>query len=126
MYCVQVHMHLLMKAKSISAAHFLLLLFLRLFCFVLDRPLIRTIHTCVHLVSIGMANTCYQLLAFIWVPSIELMVLCCCFGFILVLGFFKTGFLCVALTILELTLYTRLSLDSEICLLLPSKVPMFL
>ncbi len=35
------------------------------------------------------------------------------------LFFFKTGFLCVALTVLELTLQTRLALNSEIRLPLP-------
>ena len=35
--------------------------------------------------------------------------------------FFKTGFLCVALAVLELTLQTRLSSNSEIHLPLPSK-----
>ena len=34
-------------------------------------------------------------------------------------GVFETGFLCVALAVLELTLYTRLALNSEICLALP-------
>jgi hypothetical protein len=31
---------------------------------------------------------------------------------------FETGFLCVALAVLELTLYTRLASNSEICLAL--------
>jgi len=39
----------------------------------------------------------------------------CLFGFL----FFETGFLCVALAVLELTLKTRLALYSEICLPLP-------
>ena len=34
---------------------------------------------------------------------------------------FKTEFLCIALTVLELTLYIRLASNSEICLLLPPK-----
>ena len=34
-------------------------------------------------------------------------------------GVFKTGFLCVALAVLELTLKTRLALNSEIRQLLP-------
>jgi hypothetical protein len=34
---------------------------------------------------------------------------------------FETGFLCVALAILKLALKTRLALNSEICLPLPSK-----
>jgi hypothetical protein len=34
-------------------------------------------------------------------------------------GFFETGFLCVALAFLELTLYTRPASNSEICLPLP-------
>jgi hypothetical protein len=33
--------------------------------------------------------------------------------------FFKTGFLCIALAVLELTLSTRLASNSEICLPLP-------
>jgi hypothetical protein len=33
--------------------------------------------------------------------------------------FFETGFLCVALAVLELTLWTRLASNSEICLPLP-------
>ena len=33
--------------------------------------------------------------------------------------FFETGFLCVALAVLELTLYTRLASNSEIRLTLP-------
>ena len=40
-----------------------------------------------------------------------------CFGF----WFFMTGFLCIALAVLELTLYTRLGSNSEISLLLPPK-----
>ena len=35
--------------------------------------------------------------------------------------FFKTGFLCVPLAVLKLTLQTRLSWNSEICLPLPPK-----
>ena len=35
---------------------------------------------------------------------------------VFVLCFFETGFLCVALAVLELTLQTRLALNSEICL----------
>ena len=34
------------------------------------------------------------------------------------LGRFKTGFLCVALAIPKLTLYTKLALNSDLCLLL--------
>jgi hypothetical protein len=34
---------------------------------------------------------------------------------------FETGFLCVALSVLELTLYNRLASNSEICLPLPPK-----
>ena len=41
-------------------------------------------------------------------------------GFDFVL-FFKIGFLCVALTVLELTLQTRLALRSEICMPLPAE-----
>jgi hypothetical protein len=37
------------------------------------------------------------------------------------LVFFETGFLCVALAVLELTLWTRLALNSEIRLSLPPK-----
>jgi hypothetical protein len=50
-----------------------------------------------------------------------------CFGFFVCLFVclfcfvFETGFLCVALAILELTLQTRLALNSEICLSLPPK-----
>ena len=33
--------------------------------------------------------------------------------------FFETGFLCIALAVLELTLQTRLASNSEICLPLP-------
>jgi hypothetical protein len=33
--------------------------------------------------------------------------------------FFEIGFLCTALDVLELTLYTRLASNSEICLPLP-------
>jgi hypothetical protein len=33
--------------------------------------------------------------------------------------FSETGFLCIALAVLELTLKTRLASNSEICLLLP-------
>ena len=40
------------------------------------------------------------------------------FGFLFVL-FFETRFLCIALAVLELTLYTRLALNSEIRLPLP-------
>ena len=36
--------------------------------------------------------------------------------------FFETGFLCIALSVLELTLYTRLASNSEICLPLLSQV----
>ena len=36
-------------------------------------------------------------------------------------GEFETGFLCVVLAVLELTLYTRLASNSEICLSLPPK-----
>jgi hypothetical protein len=43
------------------------------------------------------------------------------FIFISLFSFFETGFRCVALAVLELTLYTRLALNSEICLPLPPK-----
>ena len=36
-------------------------------------------------------------------------------------GFLQTGFLCIALAVLELTLKTRLALNSDICLPLPPK-----
>ena len=36
--------------------------------------------------------------------------------------FFETGFLCVALAVLEFILYTRLASNSEIYLLLPSRI----
>jgi hypothetical protein len=42
-----------------------------------------------------------------------------------VFGFFETGFLCVALAVLELTLQTRLALNSEIHLPLPPKKTFF-
>jgi hypothetical protein len=42
----------------------------------------------------------------------------CLFFFCFVL-FFKRGFLCIALAVLELTLQTRLASNSEICLPLP-------
>ena len=51
-------------------------------------------------------------------------VFCCCCCFVLfcfVLFFFETWFFCIALAVLELTLYTRLALNSEICLPLPPK-----
>jgi hypothetical protein len=62
-------------------------------------------------------------------PPLSLLLLCCCFGW-LVLGclfvwlvgfcfFYETGFLCVALAVLELTLLTRLASNSEIRLPLP-------
>jgi hypothetical protein len=41
--------------------------------------------------------------------------------FIYLFWFFETGFLCVALAVLELTLLTRLASNSEICLPLPPK-----
>jgi hypothetical protein len=41
------------------------------------------------------------------------------FCFVLFCFVFKTGFLCVALAILELTLWARLASNSEICLPLP-------
>jgi hypothetical protein len=34
---------------------------------------------------------------------------------------YETGFLCIALAVLELALQTRLALNSEICLPLPPK-----
>jgi ABC-type multidrug transport system permease subunit len=40
--------------------------------------------------------------------------------FILFFCFFETGFLCIAQTVLELTLWTRLASNSEICLPLPA------
>jgi hypothetical protein len=44
-----------------------------------------------------------------------LLLLLFCLFFV----FFETGFLCVALAVLKLTLYTRLASNSEICLPLP-------
>ena len=41
--------------------------------------------------------------------------------FVCLFWFFKTGFLCIALAVLGLTLYTRLALNSEIPLPLPPK-----
>jgi hypothetical protein len=41
--------------------------------------------------------------------------------FFLLFGFFETGFLCVALAVLELTLETWLASNSEISLPLPPK-----
>lgn len=49
-------------------------------------------------------------------PSVPLPHLYLCSLFV-----FKTGLLCVSLGILELALYTRLALTSEICLPLPHK-----
>jgi hypothetical protein len=47
---------------------------------------------------------------------------CFCFLFLfLFLFFFETGFLCIALAVLDLTLQTRLALNSEIHLPLPPK-----
>jgi hypothetical protein len=44
------------------------------------------------------------------------------FDFILfIFGFFETGFFCIVLAVLELTLKTRLALNSEIRLPLPPK-----
>jgi hypothetical protein len=54
-------------------------------------------------------------------------VLVCLFAFCFVLFyffvclFFETGFLCKALAVMELTLYTRLALNSEIRLPLSPK-----
>jgi hypothetical protein len=48
-------------------------------------------------------------------------ILAFCFFFFLFFFFFETGFLCIALAVLELTLKTRLALNSEICLPLPPK-----
>jgi hypothetical protein len=48
----------------------------------------------------------------------------CCLFFVFcffVFCFFKTGFLCIALAVLELSLQTRLASNSEIRLPLPSK-----
>jgi hypothetical protein len=42
-------------------------------------------------------------------------------GFYLLFCFVLTGFLCIALAVLELTLQTRLASNSEICLPLPPK-----
>ena len=41
------------------------------------------------------------------------------FLFLFLFLFFQTGFLCIALAVLELTLQTRLASNSEICLPLP-------
>jgi hypothetical protein len=41
------------------------------------------------------------------------------FWFFCFFWFFETGFLCIALAVLELTLYTRQASNSEICLPLP-------
>ena len=51
-----------------------------------------------------------------WVVGIELSLLFC---FLFLFLFFETGFLCVALAVLEPTLQTRLASNSEIRLLLP-------
>ena len=48
-------------------------------------------------------------------PFIFWVFCCCC------CCFFETGFLCVALAVMELTLETRLASTSEICLPLPPK-----
>jgi hypothetical protein len=45
---------------------------------------------------------------------------CFCF-FVFIFSFFETGFLCVALAVLELTLETRLDSNSEIGPPLPPK-----
>ena len=47
----------------------------------------------------------------------------CCWGLFVCLffGFSETGFLCIALAVLELTLQTRLAWNSEIRLSLPPK-----
>ena len=39
--------------------------------------------------------------------------------FVFLLGFFETGILCIALAVLEITMYTRLALNSVNCLPLP-------
>jgi hypothetical protein len=46
----------------------------------------------------------------------------CLFAVDAALQFSETGFLCVSLAVLELTVYTRLVLNSEICLPLPPSV----
>ena len=43
------------------------------------------------------------------------------FPFFFFFKFFETGFLCVSLAVLELILYTRLALNTEIRLPLPPK-----
>jgi hypothetical protein len=43
------------------------------------------------------------------------------FGWFLFCLFFKAGFLCVALAVLDFTLLIRLALNSKICLPLPPK-----
>ena len=46
-------------------------------------------------------------------------VLCCAVLCCAVLLLLLSGFLCIVLAVLELDLYTRLALNSEICLPLP-------
>lgn len=49
-----------------------------------------------------------------------ILLLVVAFRFCLFVWFLTTGFLCIALAILELTLYIRLALNSEIRLSLPA------
>ena len=51
-------------------------------------------------------------------PTLSIIIIIIIFWLLL---FFETGFLCVALAVLELTLWTRLASNSEIRLLLPPK-----
>jgi hypothetical protein len=61
-----------------------------------------------------------QLLRF-FVVDFSLFILLFGFFCLFVFIFFETGFLCVDLAVLELTLYTSLASNSEICLPLPPK-----
>ncbi|WP_353804540.1 hypothetical protein, partial [Acinetobacter baumannii] len=57
-------------------------------------------------------------------PSFQFPLLFCSFlffSFLFFFWFFETGFLSIALAVLELTLQTRLALKSEIHLPLPPK-----
>ena len=62
-----------------------------------------------------------ELRALLWRngPIFLLLLLFCFVLFCSFFGFFETGFLCVALSVLKLTLQTRLASNSEICPPLP-------
>ena len=60
--------------------------------------------------------TYHKVYPFVYLIIYLLVYLIIYFGF-----FFETEFLCITLAVLELTLQTRLALNSEICLPLPPK-----